>query len=159
VIKSFLVCTALAGIMMVNPARSQEGPPRSDQAKRIEDMVTRAAALVEQRGRTAFAEFRTRDSEWWFGTTYLFAYDDHLNVQLNPAFPKREGTNPSGEKDANGKAFHDEFLKVVQAKGAGWVDYMFPKPGQTQPSHKWSYVKAVRIDGLAGLIGAGFYPE
>ena len=159
VIKSFLVCTALAGLMMVSPARSQDGPPPSDQSKRIEDMVTRAAALVEQRGRTAFTEFRTRDSEWWFGTTYLFAYDDHLNVQLNPAFPKREGTNPSGEKDANGKAFHDEFLKVVQAKGAGWVDYMFPKPGQTQPSHKWSYVKAVRIDGTAGLIGAGFYPE
>jgi cytochrome c len=158
-IKSLLVCTALAGLLMANPARSQEGPPPSDQAKRVEDLVNRAAALVEQRGRAAFIEFRMRDSEWWFSTTYLFAYDDHLNVQLNPAFPKREGTNPSGEKDANGKAFHDEFLKVVQAKGAGWVNYMFPKPGQTQPSQKWSYVKGVNFDGVAGLIGAGFYPE
>jgi signal transduction histidine kinase len=158
-IRSLLVCTAIASLVMAGPARAEEGPPPSDQSKRIEDMVNRAAALVEQRGRAALAEFRTRDSEWWFGNTYLFAYDDHLNVLLNPAFPKREGTNPSGEKDANGKMFHDEFLKTVRAKGAGWVDYMFPKPGQTQISHKWSYVKGAKMDGMTIVLGAGFYPD
>jgi cytochrome c len=160
-IKSLLVCTALIGSTMAGPglAYSQEAAPPSDQAKRIEDLVDRAAALVDRRGRAAFDEFRKRDSEWWFGNTYLFAYDDHLNVLLNPAFPKREGTNPHGEKDANGKMFHDEFLKIVQTKGAGWVDYMFPKPGQTQPSHKWSYVKGFKFDGSAGLIGAGFFTD
>jgi signal transduction histidine kinase len=158
-IKSLLVCTALVCIGMSNSARAQEGPPPSAQAKRIEDLVNRAAALVDTRGRAAFAEFRKPDSEWWYGTTYLFAYDDHLNVLLNPAFPNREGTNPHGERDANGKMFHDEFLKLVQTKGAGWVDYMFPKPGQKQPSHKWSYVKAFKADGMAGLIGAGFFED
>jgi cytochrome c len=157
-IKSLLVCIALAGLIMGSSAHSQEAPPPSDQAKRIEDLVNRAAALIEQRGQVAFAEFRKRDSDWWSGNTYLFAYDDHLNVLLNPAFPKREGTNPQGEKDANGKMFHDEFLKTVQTNGAGWVDYMFPKPGQTQPSHKWSYVKGFKVDGMSGLIGAGFFP-
>jgi signal transduction histidine kinase len=158
-IKSLLVCAALACLVMANSTRAQEGPPPSAQAKRIEDLVNRAAALVDQRGRAAFAEFRKRDSEWWYGTTYLFAYDDHLNVLLNPAFPKREGSNPHGEKDANGKMFHDEFLKMVETKGAGWVDYMFPKPGQTQPSHKWSYVKGFNNAGMAGLIGAGFFSD
>lgn len=158
-IKSLAFCTVLAGLMMASTAHSQEAPPPSDQAKRIEDLVDRAAALVDQRGRSAFDEFRKRDSQWWFGNTYLFAYDDHLNVLLNPAFPKREGANPGGEKDANGKMFHDEFLKMVQTSGAGWVDYMFPKPGQTQPSHKWSYVKGFKADGMSGLIGAGFFPE
>jgi cytochrome c len=151
-IKALLLCTALIASTMAGSgsAYSQEEPPPSDQAKRIED-------LVNQHGRAAFDEFRKRDSQWWFGNTYLFAYDDHLNVLLNPAFPKREGTNPHGEKDANGKMFHDEFLKTVQMKGSGWVDYMFPKPGQTQPSHKWSYVKGFKFDGTAGLIGAGFF--
>jgi cytochrome c len=50
-------------------------------------------------------------------------------------------------------------VKMVQSKGAGWVNYMFPKPGQTESSQKWSYVKAVNIDGTPGLVGAGFYPE
>lgn len=134
-------------------------PPMSEEAKRIQNMVDRAAALVENRGRAAFAEFRTPDSEWWSGQTYLFIYDQKLNVLLNPAFPKREGTNPRGETDLKGKAFHDEFLKVVQSAGAGWVDYQFPKPGQTRPSQKWSYVRAVDIEGTPGIIGAGFYPD
>jgi signal transduction histidine kinase len=158
-IKSLAVCTVLAGLMMASTAQSQEAPPPSDKAEQIKHLVDQAAHLVDQRGRAAFDEFRKRDSRWWFGNTYLFAYDDHLNVLLNPAFPKREGTNPHGEKDANGKMFHDEFLKKVQASGAGWVDYMFPKPGQTKLSHKWSYVKGFKADGMTGLIGAGFFQD
>jgi signal transduction histidine kinase len=142
-----------------SPVGSQQSPPSSEQAKRIEAMVNKAAALVETRGKAAFSEFRKKDSEWWFGNTYLFAYDDDMNVLLNPAFPKREGTNVHGDKDVNGKLFHDEFMRVVHSMGSGWVDYMFPKPGQTQPSRKWSYVKAMKIEGKPGLIGAGFYPE
>ncbi len=157
--KSFVLFAALAGLMIASVAHAQDAPPPSDQAKRIEDLVNRAADLVDQRGRAAFDEFRKRDSEWWHGNTYLFAYDDHLNVLLNPAFPKREGTNPSGEKDPTGKMFHDEFLKKVKASGAGWVDYMFPKPGETKLSHKWSYVKGFKADGMTGLIGAGFFAD
>ncbi len=157
--KKVLVCTALVTLAMASPVGSQQYPPTSEQAKRIEAMVNKAAALVEAQGKAVFSEFRKRDSEWWFGNTYLFVYDKDMNVLLNPAFPQREGTNVHGQKDVNGKLFHDEFMKVVQSKGSGWVDYMFPKPGQTQPSHKWSYVKAVKIDGAMGLIGAGFYPE
>jgi cytochrome c len=158
-IKKILVCTALVTMAMVNPVSAQQSPPTSEQTKRIEAMVNKAAALVETQGKAAFSEFRKRDSEWWFGNTYLFIYDKDMNVLLNPAFPQREGTNVHGGKDANGKLFHDEFMKVVHSKGSGWVDYLFPKPGQTQPSQKWSYVKAVKIDGVTGLIGAGFYSE
>ena len=146
--------------LMISPlAMSQPSPPPSEKAKRIEVMVNKAAALIEKEGKSAFPEFRKRDSEWWHDNTYLFIYDEHLNVLLNPAFPNREGSNPHGETDANGKAFHDEFLKVVRSKGSGWVDYMFPKPGQAQPSHKWGYVKGARMNGALVIIGAGFYPE
>jgi cytochrome c len=138
---------------------AQQSPPTSEQAKQIEAMVTKAAALVTSKGKAAFADFRKSGSEWWSGNTYLFIYDLKSNVLLNPAFPQREGTNVTGKKDVTGKLYHDEFIKVVESKGSGWVDYMFPKPGQTEPSRKWSYVKAVNIDGTPGLIGAGFYPE
>ena len=154
-----LAFVAVATLTTVTPVTSQDSPPPSEQASRMEDLVDRAAALVEARGESALAEFRRRGSEWWFGSTYLFAYDQDLNVLLNPAFPEREGTNPSGETDVNGKAFHDAFLSVATTRGAGWVDYMFPKPGETEPSQKWSYVRSVDIDGTPGIIGAGFYPR
>jgi len=152
---------AVAGtVALVTSAWGQSDPPHSAEAKRIETLVDKAAALVKSQGKeAAFAKFRTRDSEWWTGNTYLFAYDGDLNVLLNPAFPKREGTNVHGQTDANGKPMHDEFMKVVREKGSGWVDYVFPKPGETQPSEKWTYVKGVLFNGKPGLIGAGFYPK
>jgi signal transduction histidine kinase len=158
-LKRTLITSTLPLLMMVNQAGAQEAPPPSPQATKIQTLVDKAAALVDKQGKAALAEFRKRDSEWWSGNTYLFAYDMKLNVLLNPAFPQREGTNAHGEKDSNCVFFHDEFVKAVQAKGSGWVSYLFPKPGQTQPSTKWSYVKAITVDGTPGLIGAGFYPE
>jgi cytochrome c len=159
VFKRTSAAITVAMMAISSSACSPQSPPASEHARRIETLVNQAAALVERRGKAAFSEFRKHESEWWFGDTYVFAYDQDLNVLLNPAFPKREGTNPRGEKDVNGKAFHEEFLKVARTKGAGWVDYMFPKPGQSQPSRKWSYIKAVNLDRTPGIIGAGFYPE
>lgn len=151
------VLTAL--FASASPAISQQAPPPSAQANQTKALVDKAAALVDKEGKPAFAEFRKKDSEWFHGTTYLYAYDLKGNVLLNPAFPAREGTNVTGQKDTNGKLFHNEIIKTAETKGSGWVDYMFPKPGQTQPSQKWAYVKKVTIDGVPGLIASGFYPQ
>jgi len=156
------LCAALALGIATSPAMAQEAPPDSPEARRIVELVRKAATFIEQNGKAAaFAAFRKQGSEWLSGTTYLFSYDLDGKVLLNPAFPKREGTNPAaaGERDAKGKALHREILETAKTKGEGWVDYWFPKPGQVDPSQKWTYVKAVKIDGVPGLIGAGFYPD
>ena len=137
--------------------QSQEQPPASAEAKRIEALVNKAAALVNSKGKAALNEFRQRGSEWWSGDVYVFAYAPDGTVLLNPAFPAREGKSYHGEKDRKGKAFHDELMKVARTKGSGWVDYWLPKPGQTEPSQKWSYVMRVKTEGVL-LVGAGFYP-
>jgi signal transduction histidine kinase len=139
-------------------AFSQDQPRSSPEAKRIEALVNKAAALVDAKGKGAFSQFRQRGSEWWSGDVYIFAYSHYGTVILNPAFPEREGQAYLGEEDKEGKAFHDELLNTAQTRGSGWVDYWLPKPGQTEPSRKWTYVKAVRAEGVA-LVGAGFYPE
>ena len=157
---SFTGFLVLAGLLWTaSPASSQQSPPTSEKAKKIEALVNKAAARIDKEGKAVFPEFRKSGSEWFSDDTYLFVYDLKLNVLFNAAFPKREGTNTTGQKDAKGKLFHDAFVEAVRSKGSGWVDYMFPKPGQTEPSQKWSYVKAVTVDGVPGLVGAGFYPE
>ena len=93
------------------------------------------------------------------GSPYLFAYDMQLNVLINSAFPQREGRNMRGERDAAGKAVHDELADVVQARGAGWVDCVMPKPGTSTPAKKWAYVKRVAVDGAPAILGSGFYPN
>ena len=146
-------------ILLPSSALAQAAPLDSAQSRKIVALVEKAATLVNARGKSAFDEFRKKGSEWFDGPTYLFSYDQKGNVLLNPAFPKREGTNVSGQTDASGKKFHDVMLETARTKGSGWVDYMFPKPGQTTPAHKWSYVKRVTIDGAPALLGAGFYPD
>ena len=133
--------------------------PTSEKAKQIEAIVNKAAALIESKGKAIFPEFRKKDTEWFSGDTYLFVYDLKSNVLFNAAFPAREGTNTTGQKDANGKLFHHDFIQVAESKGSGWVDDMFPKPGQTQPSKKWAYIKAVKVDRVPSLSRFGLNPQ
>ena len=146
-------------LAVASPVFGQQAPPPSEKARQTEALVTKAAALIEKNGKAAFAEFRKKDSEWFHGDTYLFVYDLEANVLLNPAFPQREGTNVTGQKDAKGKLFHDEIIRAAETDGSGWVDYMFPKPGQTVPSQKWTFVKKVAIDGTPGLVASGLFPD
>ena len=156
---TFAGIALLAVVLGTTAAMARSSPPASPRAQEIEALVNKAAVLVDAKGKAAFSEFRMKGSEWFHGDTYLFVYDLKGNVLLNPALPTREGTNVSGQKDANGKLFHDAIIRTATTKGSGWVDYMFPKPGQTRPSQKWAFVKAVKIDGVPGLIASGFYPE
>jgi signal transduction histidine kinase len=160
IMKALLAGLFLSGGILAasSPVALAGSPPASEEARHVEALVTKAAALVDKNGKTAFVEFRKKDSEWFHGDTYLFAYDLKGNVLLNPAFPKREGTNVAGQKDARGKLFHAAIIQVAETTGSGWVDYMFPKPGQAALSQKWAYVKKVTIDGVPGLVASGFYP-
>jgi signal transduction histidine kinase len=154
----------LAGLLVTSsPAFSQQSPPDSAQAKQIVALVQKAAALIDSQCplacRSAFSEFRKSGGEWRTGDTYLFVSDMKGIALFNAGFPELEGSDVGNLKDANGKLIHAALMKAAQTKGAGWVDYMWPKPGQTQPVQKWSYVKAVMFDGAPAYIGAGFYPE
>jgi signal transduction histidine kinase len=150
----------LAGVLgLIAPGSAQQSPPHSERAKQIVALVNKAAQLIDSKGKAVFPELGKPDSDWRQGDTYVFV-DDMKGVPIfSGGFPILNGKDVSTFRDANGKPFFQKFIKTVQAKGSGWVDYMWPKPGQRQPSQKWSYVKAVTIDGTPGLVGAGFYPQ
>src|ERR1700730_12735106 len=134
----------------VSPTLAQSSPPPSEKVRDL-TLGNKTAALIDSKGKARFSEFRVRDTEWFHGATYLFVYDLKSNVLLNPAFPAREGTMVTGQKDVKGKLFHDAMIESAKTRGSGWVDYMFPKPGESQPSRKWTYVKAVKIDWSSRL--------
>ena len=140
-------------------AFSQQPPPKSHKAKHIVALVEKAASQIESKGKAVFPEFRKSGSKWRSGTTYLFVGDMNGVSLFNAGFPKLEGTNVLDLKDSNGKLINQALIQMAQSNGSGWVDYMWPKPGQTKPTQKWSYVKAVKVDGTPAYIGAGFYPK
>ncbi|SDM94462.1 methyl-accepting chemotaxis protein [Methylobacterium phyllostachyos] len=141
------------------PASGRRALPVLHQVAEIEMLVNRAAEVLEERGVGAFAEFRRKGSGWRYGDVYLFVVDMRGIVLFNAAHPDREGRDLLHERDADGKRFHQDFIDTVDRFGSGWVDYMFPKPGQSVPTVKWSYVCAAQVAGAQALIGAGVYVE
>ncbi|MCI0529097.1 MAG: cache domain-containing protein [Nitrospira sp.] len=135
-------------------------PPQSKEAKQIVALVDKATALIESKGKDAFPEFKKKDSEWYEGETYIFVDDMNGTVLILPVQPELEGKNLIDMKDTNGKPWMREFIETAKTKGSGWVDYMWPKPGEEKPSKKISYIKKTKIpDGETVIVGAGIYVE
>jgi signal transduction histidine kinase len=133
--------------------------PQSKEEKQIVALVDKAAALIANKGKFAFPEFKKKDSEWRTGETYVFILDTKGTTLMHSVSPELETKNTIDLKDANGKAFIREFLATAQ-KGPGWVEYMLPKPGKKEPSKKKSYVRTAKLpSGETVVVGAGLYLE
>lgn len=124
----------------------------------ITDKVNKACALLAKEGKGAFPKFKGKDSEFIFAGTYIWIHDMNGVMLMHPIKYKLDGKNVTGLKDTAGKFLFVEMNKVCKEKGAGWVDYMWPKPGETEPSRKVSYVKLVKTpDGNELVAGCGVY--
>jgi cytochrome c len=55
----------------------------------------------------------------------------------------------------DGKPLFVEFVQVAGNRGEGWVDYMWPKPGEDKPAAKSSFIQ--RVKGTPYFVGAGIY--
>ena len=74
---------------------------------------------------------------------------------MHPIKPDLEGKKLDQLKDKNGKQLFLEFNRVVKAQGAGFVDYLWPKPGSEEGVPKISYVMGFAPWGW--VIGSGIY--
>jgi signal transduction histidine kinase len=95
-------------------------------------------------------------SQFTWKDSYVFAID--IDKQANVAHPKKPalvGKNLMGLKDVDGKMFFAEFINTAQEKGEGWVTYKWPKPGQTDPSPKDTYI--LLVPGTKIFMAAGVY--
>lgn len=126
-------------------------------AELIVQKVEKAAELLQKEGKAAFSKFKGKNSEFIFSGTYLWVHDMSGITQMHPVKYKLEGKSTMAIKDANGKLFFAEMNKIAKEKGAGWLEYMWPKPGEKTPSRKLSYVKLCKIDGTDMVIGCGAY--
>lgn len=68
-----------------------------------------------------------------------------------------EGTSRIGLTDNDGVKIIQEFIKKTSASGEGYLDYKFPKKGETTPSPKRGYVKLDK--DLGWIIGTGNYVD
>ena len=89
------------------------------------------------------------------GSDYLWINDMQPRMIMHPNKPHRIGMDLSQIEDSNGTKIFIEIIDKVKADGAGFVDYLGPKPGQDLPAAKTSYVRGFIPWGW--VIGSGTY--
>jgi len=131
----------------------------SENERQLVKLVDQAVQLVNTEGSAAFPRFHKKGTMWREGETYIFIGDTAGVILVNGGNRSLEGQNLLDTKDVNGKLFIQAFIETVTTKGSGWVDYLWPKPGQTTPVKKMSYVKEAKLGDKTLFVGAGFYMQ
>ncbi len=134
----------------------------------LRGLVATAVSLVAgqhaaaKAGQISEAEAKARALELvgklrYDGDNYFWVNDLQQRMVMHPIRPELNGQDLTTYKDPTGKALFVEMVAAVKQRGAGIVDYMWPKPGFDQPVEKSSYVALFEPWGW--VIGTGVYND
>ncbi|RMQ95560.1 Histidine kinase, HAMP region: chemotaxis sensory transducer [Pseudomonas savastanoi pv. glycinea] len=88
---------------------------------------------------------------------YFWINDMRPVMIMHPMNAKLVGQDLSAIKDPDGFAVFNEMVAVAKEKGAGMVQYRWPKPGASEPVQKISYIKLFTPWGW--ILGSGVYVD
>ena len=109
--------------------------------------LSREAA--QQQALTVISQLRyDQDDYFWINDLRPF-------MVMHPTNPKLDGKDLSTVKDPDGFGIFNEMASLAKTRGAGMVDYRWPKPGAEAPVQKTSYVQLFEPWGW--VIGSGVY--
>ena len=72
---------------------------------------------------------------------YFFLFDQQYNMVMHPNKPSLENTSQIGLVDVNGFHFFKNMIDESIQRGDSYVDYLWPRSGQSEPVRKTSYGK------------------
>jgi signal transduction histidine kinase len=149
--KRLMAIIMVAGFLVCGIAHAGMGT-----AKEAMALVDKAVAYYKANGKDkAFPEFNNKNGQFVNKDLYIFVIDWNGTILAHGANEKLIN-QPTGDlKDADGKYFMREMVKVAQTKGTGWVDYKWTNPVTKKIEQKSSYVKRISNENL--LIGCGIY--
>jgi len=130
----------------------------SSQKESTMELVNEAIGLMDEKGELAFDDFRQKGSKWYNNDTYLSIWTtEGIRVAYAPNVSS-EGMYAADLEDYNGEPLGRMFIDTALSdEGEGWVDYHWPKPGETVPSRKHTFVKRASIGNQSYLVTSGFY--
>ncbi len=132
-------------------AQGQFGTPAEAKA-----MLQKAVAAVKANKEQAITTFNKGEGGFKDRDLYPFCFNIADGKILATQASRLIGTDLRALKDNTGKAFGEEMYKTVKAGKEGTVaevSYMFPRPGETTPVQKVSFVTKVGDLG----VGVGYY--
>ena len=134
-------------------------------SERIKDLVESSVGIIEhyrtlETDRKLTREEAQRQAREALRTPrfgqndYFFLYDFEGRALMVAGNPKIEGQILLGKTDAAGFKLWDAIVATGKA-GKGYVDYVFPRAGQTESQPKRGYV--IGIPQWQWIVGTGVY--
>lgn len=121
------------------------------------EKIREAREFLSQAG-TGLEDFNKKNGPWVFKDTYVFVFDCKKGTILAHAIrPQLIGKNLMGLRDIKGNSFFAQLCAAAQTSSGGWVEYWWPKVGETEPSRKISLL--LQVPGTSYQVGAGIYDE
>ena len=142
----------LAGLWMANTVLAESATSDEAMAKCVD-----AAKLIQDKGiDTAIKAIGDKSGPFVWKDSYVFLMDLDGKMLAHPIKPElTKQDNLLNIKDIAGKPLFMEFVTLANQKGQGWVDYMWPKPGEQRPVPKSTYI--YRVTGTPYFVAAGIY--
>lgn len=135
----FILAATVAGAQQFGTA---------DEAKA---MLARAVTEVKANEAAALEKFKKGEAGFKDRDLYVFCFD--ATSGNFTAHPTLVGTDVKTLKDKSGQVFGDKLFAAAQSETVSTVDYMWPKPGSTDPVQKQTFVTKVGTQGCA----VGYY--
>jgi len=88
---------------------------------------------------------------------YFWVNDWQHTMVMHPINSALNGKNVGDLTDPEGNHPFLDFVRVAQNQGSGFVEYLWPKPGQSEPVPKVSFVKGYQP--WEWVVGSGIYVD
>lgn len=141
-----IVLLVLFSILSVH-ADSNKATPRD-----VYELVLNAYEVVKAFGDEALDAFNDPKGEFVYKDTYVYVLKCPSEIAAHPfAMDKLKGV------DLNTYSHTAPCCEAASKPHGGWVEYMWPKPGEEKPSRK--IVFAIGVEGTPYQLFAGIYNE
>ena len=117
-------------------------------------MLAKAVAAVQADKAKALAMFNKGEGGFKDRDLQPFCFNVSDGTLTAATMPSLLGTDVRTLKDKTGKPFGEEVYKAATEGKMTEVSYMFPRPGETEPVQKVSFITKVGDQGC----GVGYFP-
>ena len=152
--KKVIICSFVLALVGLLPLVAAAG--EDEMGKTASELVDLALVKFQEKGKDYTIKLlNTFHSPLRKGELYVFSFD--LNG-INLSHPIREdirGQSWWDLKDAKGKLFVQDFVRIAKDDGQGWAEYWWQKPGDDKPTLKRSFIKKVPGENI--LVGVGYH--
>ncbi len=140
---------AMIILFSVSPVYADESKATPED---VYELVIKAYEVVKALGEDSFDAFNDPKGEFVYKDTYVFVQNCPSQMMAHPfAMDKLKGV------DLNKFPFNEELCAAGNTPGGKWVEYQWPKPGETEPSRKVSFT--LKVEGTPYTVVAGIYNE